>query len=282
MADDFDIFEGLDEFGLPVGEGVAAPAADPDAQYRNNFDYRCLKCTGTGQYLGVRIHQPASECFHCKGRGWFKTTVEQRQKASMSAHARREAVLAENRADNIADIGQEAYDWLRTQAVSGFVGDVLRKHDEGVRLSEKQVLGLLKWRAGVTAARERREADAPAVDLTGIFDMFETAQGNGLSRPIYRALGLTISKAPTSGVNAGALYVKDVNKNYLGKVKDGKFFGRAEGVAEQLREIAAAPLSVAISYGRETGSCACCGRTLTDPKSIELGIGPVCKDKWGF
>ena len=28
--------------------------------------------------------------------------------------------------------------------------------------------------------------------------------------------------------------------------------------------------------GRTTGVCQCCGRELTDPQSIEQGIGPIC------
>jgi hypothetical protein len=30
------------------------------------------------------------------------------------------------------------------------------------------------------------------------------------------------------------------------------------------------------------GSCAKCGRPLTDAKSIELGIGPKCRSYWAF
>lgn len=38
--------------------------------------------------------------------------------------------------------------------------------------------------------------------------------------------------------------------------------------------------SEAAAYGHETGNCMCCGRTLTNPASIALGIGPICRDKW--
>jgi hypothetical protein len=30
------------------------------------------------------------------------------------------------------------------------------------------------------------------------------------------------------------------------------------------------------------GSCCVCGRPLTDPESIELGIGPICREKTGW
>lgn len=32
----------------------------------------------------------------------------------------------------------------------------------------------------------------------------------------------------------------------------------------------------AAAFGRETGTCCSCGRALTNPASIEAGIGPVC------
>lgn len=40
-------------------------------------------------------------------------------------------------------------------------------------------------------------------------------------------------------------------------------------------------LEQAKEYGRETGVCISCGAELTDPVSIEAGIGPTCAKKWG-
>lgn len=51
--------------------------------------------------------------------------------------------------------------------------------------------------------------------------------------------------------------------------------------AQQLRAleaIAADPAKAFISYGKQFGVCGVCGRELTNPESIERGIGPVC---WG-
>lgn len=36
------------------------------------------------------------------------------------------------------------------------------------------------------------------------------------------------------------------------------------------------------AYGQKTGQCGCCGRTLTHPTSVKLGIGPVCAGRYGF
>ncbi len=47
-------------------------------------------------------------------------------------------------------------------------------------------------------------------------------------------------------------------------------------------EIAQDPKGAAIAYGRMTGSCACCGRALTDKDSVAAGIGPVCAENFGW
>lgn len=46
--------------------------------------------------------------------------------------------------------------------------------------------------------------------------------------------------------------------------------------AKILTAIAADVKAAAIRYGRELGQCSQCGRTLTNPESIQLGIGPIC------
>ncbi len=50
-----------------------------------------------------------------------------------------------------------------------------------------------------------------------------------------------------------------------------------------LNKIAAdGPKKAMLRYGRELGHCGHCGRTLTNPESIERGIGPVCAGKMGW
>ena len=39
-------------------------------------------------------------------------------------------------------------------------------------------------------------------------------------------------------------------------------------------------LEQAIAYGHATGNCVVCGAPLSDPKSVERGIGPVCAKKF--
>ena len=42
------------------------------------------------------------------------------------------------------------------------------------------------------------------------------------------------------------------------------------------------PLAAAVAYGKRTGRCCCCGLELTHKDSIDLGIDPICRDKFGW
>jgi hypothetical protein len=48
------------------------------------------------------------------------------------------------------------------------------------------------------------------------------------------------------------------------------------------RRIAADPMAAMLRYGTELGSCGHCGRTLTNDESRALGIGPKCRQGFGF
>lgn len=44
-------------------------------------------------------------------------------------------------------------------------------------------------------------------------------------------------------------------------------------------KILANPVQAFAEWGRETGKCMVCNRTLTDPESVQRGIGPECSSK---
>ena len=59
-------------------------------------------------------------------------------------------------------------------------------------------------------------------------------------------------------------------------------FEYAPGAVRHLSEDTLMTLEEARDYGVRYGVCAACGRTLTNPESIEYGIGPVCRTRyWG-
>ena len=171
-----------------------------------------------------------------------------------------------------------------------FASSLVQQYDRKRSLSDRQLDAAERMLAKIAAnqaANQAAKAAAPSVDLTRVHAMFAKAMASGHKRPVYRAAGLALSLAPLSGRNAGSIYVKDDETgDYLGKVTEDLRFNplrtAPEWAAEALSRIARDPSTAAVEYGRETGRCSCCGRELTNPDSIALGIGPICKDRWGF
>lgn len=156
---------------------------------------------------------------------------------------------------------------------SDFCKSLVKQYEGYGRLSDKQ------W-AAVRRMIEQDKTRA-VVDFSPIKAVMDTASANGLKYPMIRLQTFTVSKAPESGSNPGFLYIKE-DGIYKGKISpDGKFFGDP-AILKDLTNLATDPLAALKAYGRETGTCSCCGRELTDPSSIEMGIGPICAAKFGF
>lgn len=269
------------------------------AEVRNTQEaerFPCPHCAGTGKYRGVRVHQTASKCFSCNGRGYFKSSPEARAKARASAQANKARKLKAAQDDTKTRL-EAARPGLPKWLVdnrdwNSFAASILQQVIERGTLSDRQIevaAGMMAKTQATLAKREaekaERESKAPTVDLGAVHAMFETARGNGISRPRFHFGELVLSRAPDNGTNAGCLYVKDSGE-YAGKVlPDGRFVAvrsaRPE-VIDELNKLAADPLAGAKAHGQQTGQCSCCGRELTNPVSIELGIGPICLQRWGL
>ena len=166
--------------------------------------------------------------------------------------------------------------FLRAEAGNdSFYRSLIDQYDRKGYLSEKQL----------AAVRKSMPRSAPRMDLTALREKFDNAHANGRKRPKLRIGKYVFSRAPDHGRNSGSIYFTE-GETYLGKISvNGKFQSSGECTPEDteaLRRISLNPLDAAIAYGRETGTCSCCGRELTNAKSIELGIGPVCLTNWGL
>jgi hypothetical protein len=125
------------------------------------------------------------------------------------------------------------------------------------------------------------------VDASKLFERFEHAFKVGrLKFPKLVFGDFVISRAPDTGRNPGSLYVKNRAEGvYLGMVKNSGFTASRDCTPEvqtTVMGLIADPFAAVDGYGRRTGNCACCGRTLTAAESVDSGIGPICAKKWGF
>ena len=76
------------------------------------------------------------------------------------------------------------------------------------------------------------------------------------------------------------------NGTLVAFIKDGQMFAKRgvtmldidrDALLAVLAEFESNPLVTAVKYAKEFGRCCNCGITLTNPKSVALGIGPICR-----
>lgn len=263
----------------------------PAAAKGTQVKHPCGQCAGTGRYQGARIHQPKSECFACRGKGYFLTSAQDRAKSRASAVSRKERDMADNRETNFTNFGEEFFTALRDiESWNTFAADLMTDHRAGKLLHQNRVRAAQSMLVKVAQKREAQAVAAAAavkqVDLSPIREMFNAAVNAGMKKPSYRAEGLKLTLAPAHGANAGALYVVQLDADaYQGKIMGTDYKPVRDAAAatyDALLRIAASPLEAAVRYGRVTGTCACCGRKLDNALSVELGIGPICRQKWSL
>lgn len=109
-----------------------------------------------------------------------------------------------------------------------------------------------------------------------------------LHRVLQNHAKFYVGDVTISRKNADQLcWIKHANsERVVGKIDGGVVtLWKRDGVdQDELRslisELDGAPLQAAMKYGKLAGRCCSCGRELTDPDSIESGIGPVCATKF--
>lgn len=258
------------------------------------FTERCPKCHGTGQFKSW-TGRVFGSCFACKGKGSqsFKTSPEKRADGRETY-----AQQKEQRLQAFAKAQPEAFAWITREAprfeFAANMLDAVRTYGE---LTERQLAAVTKCATRAqTPAAPATPSRATAIDCFKIADAFAAASMAGLKKPKLIVGGYRFSLAPVTGKNAGAIYVTTkaatvpdafggVSRQYLGKITDGQLFPVRDTTAEQIAEIvaiAADPANAAKAHGLRTGQCSCCGLPLTNAESIALGIGPICRDKYGF
>lgn len=214
---------------------------------------KCAKCGGSGRYT-KRL-----PCFACKGTGKVAPAIINREDFA-AAHP-----------DIVA--------WVAANPTFGFAVAMGEQISKFGRLSPNVIAAVRRC-----MERSAKAPDYTDIDVTAIQHSFDTAHRNGLKRPKLRIGEFVFSRAPDSGRNAGAIYVKS-GEQYLGKVFGGKLSCVEECTPDQksrIAEASASPIKAAIAHGKVTGCCACCGLELTNPESIARGIGPICAEKYGW
>lgn len=96
--------------------------------------------------------------------------------------------------------------------------------------------------------------------------------------PGYYVLDGQVYCVVESKSNAGRTYAKALVISDFGHAS----WQYAAGAVKALAHAAPLTLERAKELGHLHGICCICGRQLTDPNSVEAGIGPVCATKLGY
>lgn len=124
-----------------------------------------------------------------------------------------------------------------------------------------------------------------------VLTKFQTASENGIKKPKINLVDTTADHkfALTFNPQQSTTCIK-YNNLFCGSVTtEGKYL-HSPKLKVMLDGAQVAVLSNLVTnleeelqaYGMRTGECSCCGRELTNPTSIALGIGPICADNYGI
>lgn len=171
-----------------------------------------------------------------------------------------------------------------------FAVSLLQQFDERGTLSEKQAYWLRKLADRAAGTPEPDHG----IDGTALIAYFDRAAEAGLQYPKMKLTAgghpLVLSRCGPRSKHHGAINVTDG-----GSFEDGRWFGRIArdgsftagqacygDVLAVLRALAADPVKTSALYGQRTGSCCFCRRHLEDYRSVAMGYGPICAEKWGL
>jgi hypothetical protein len=169
----------------------------------------------------------------------------------------------------------------------------------GSFVSEKQqayAWKLIGWSLPLGARHPLDTAPAAAPAPAPVAPLPEPNKVPQLFALMQRLAKLTIGKLTLARKNQDSLvWVKVTGADgVVGKIENGvvsiftarldvKVHGisAAEILADLLR-IEADPEAAAVLHGKASGCCAVCNRDLTNPASIERGVGPICAGRAGW
>jgi len=298
---DMSTFDDLDETSFVPSEknarqlNGAHALIDPAAQLglgvarsrANVARFKCDRCRGTGTWSPGFMSSFVGPCRKCKGSGLLKTDPAALARRRASDAARKVAAVVEWTEAHAAEL-----QWMNACAARfDFAASMLQAVTKYGSLTDGQLAAVrrcMQRDAERAAVRAARPADAVVAGegFARMLAAFAAAKVSGLKHPKFRVAELAFSLAGANSQNAGCLYVKDAAGTYLGKVTAaGGFFKSSDcdaTKADTVRSVCADPLAAAVMHGKQTGSCSCCGRELENAESVALGIGPICREKWGL
>lgn len=281
--------------GYAAKTGYGMSSVDDGTRYEED----CDKCRGSGRFISW-AGRDVGQCLKCKGKGKiaYKNPSHVREKQRQQRQTAKESKL-QKKIDAFAEANPEVFEWMIGATSFAFAISLREALYKYGSLTPKQLAAAQKCVAKIAAGRaetKQRVQNAKEIDAGKIAEAFAHAKASGLKWPKLNVSWFQFKLAGAKSRNPGAIYVMgkavpgyldsaEIDGVYLGKVQDGKFFRSrdcTEQLEEKIRTVAEAPDMAAEAHGHLTGACSCCGRELTNPESVQRGIGPVCAAKYGW
>jgi uncharacterized protein DUF6011 len=311
-----DIFDEIGDAFAKRTLTAPAPAIDRNAPIHlpapeslvGGFTQKCAHCRGTGRFCSNVTGRVLGPCFKCKGKGEinFKTSPEARAKRHQASAQRRADRQAEKLAwreqhrDLIAWMEREADRFRTGKTTFDFIHKMAEAVAEFGSLSDAQLAAVIKCKAKSderqAAWKAQQGRQDVAIDCSKIVAAFDKRRSVaalkgavGVKSLVLHFPNFTFSPDRREGSVIWVNSKTHTNDRGLpaafGKIQDGKLspfrLATPEIIAE-IQAVAADPSKASRISGQNFGICCCCGATLTDPVSIEAGIGPICASNWGF
>lgn len=164
-------------------------------------------------------------------------------------------------------------------------------------LSDKQWPWVYKLLAKAKGLDKKPLEQVEVGSMAGVLALFAKAKESRLKFPklvlmtpageikVYQAGAK--AKVPGSITVVGTVRDAETNRfPWYGRIlADGKFEHGQKATPELIAFLtllsADAGAAIAAS-GKVAGSCGCCGLPLTDPRSVTVGYGQTCAEKWGL
>jgi hypothetical protein len=173
-----------------------------------------------------------------------------------------------------------------------FAESLVQQFDTRSRLSEAQWFWVHKL--VIQAIESAAKPPARKIDLgdfTRLIELFQAASQH-LKYPKVRLLA---GETPVVLYVTGPKSKQPGSINVVGQSGSDRWYGRigrggqfspsrecTPAIEQLLQQFAADPAGTAALYAKATGNCSFCGRELTDERSIVVGRGPVCSEKFGL
>lgn len=160
-----------------------------------------------------------------------------------------------------------------TSAVSDMVRIINQKIDDD-KLTHGTVSSAIDALLKLPLKIELAQRDASALERIAVATI-QIPEGHYAIGPIDATKFYKVDK-PSKGRWAGRTFLSIQASDVCHPIKNH------EERRYVFETIAQDPRAAAIRYGKELGRCSICHRTLTDPDSINAGIGPVCARRRGW